>query len=156
VPDGDLAAIIEIAVSEKLERLEARRFGTTKRPRKTISQTNTSPRTRRVPAAVKRAVRDRDEGRCRYVDEQGRRCTAHVGVEYQHRRPFALGGDHSLTNLSLICHGHNRYLAEIDYGREAMATYVRQKAEAADRSSAAGASRGWPLTPENTARRPLR
>ena len=30
---GDLAAVIEQAVTEKLERLEARRFGTTKRPR---------------------------------------------------------------------------------------------------------------------------
>ena len=32
VPDGDLAAIIEQAVTEKLERLEARRFAKTKRP----------------------------------------------------------------------------------------------------------------------------
>ena len=30
VPDGDLAAIIEEAVTEKLERLEPRRFGATK------------------------------------------------------------------------------------------------------------------------------
>ncbi len=32
VPDGDLAAIIEEAVTEKLERLEAKRFGKTKAP----------------------------------------------------------------------------------------------------------------------------
>ena len=32
VPDGDLAAIIDAAVTEKLERLEARRFGRTKAP----------------------------------------------------------------------------------------------------------------------------
>jgi 5-methylcytosine-specific restriction endonuclease McrA len=33
VPDGDLAAVIELAVTEKLERLEARRFGRTKAER---------------------------------------------------------------------------------------------------------------------------
>ena len=33
VPDGDLARIIEIAVSEKLQRVEAKRFGQTKAPR---------------------------------------------------------------------------------------------------------------------------
>ena len=43
VPDGDLAAIIEQAVTEKLERLEAKRFGKTKKPRKTLAQTATCP-----------------------------------------------------------------------------------------------------------------
>jgi len=33
VPDGDLTRIIEIAVSEKLERVEAKRFGRTQAPR---------------------------------------------------------------------------------------------------------------------------
>ena len=34
IPDGDLAALIEDAVTEKLERLESRRFAETKAPRK--------------------------------------------------------------------------------------------------------------------------
>ena len=71
VPDGDLAAIVEQAVTEKLQRLEARRFARTKAPRKTLSQSQTSPTTRQIPAAVKRAVYERDGGRCRYQDEQG-------------------------------------------------------------------------------------
>ena len=65
VPDGDLAAIVEQAVTEKLQRLEARRFGRTQAPRKTLSQSETSPTTRQIPAAVKRAVYERDGGRCR-------------------------------------------------------------------------------------------
>jgi hypothetical protein len=39
VPDGDLARIIDEAVTEKLERLEARRFAKTKAPRKGLSKT---------------------------------------------------------------------------------------------------------------------
>ena len=89
VPDGDLAAIIEQTVTEKLQRREARRFARTQAPRKTLLQSQTSPTTRQIPAAVKRAVYERDGGRCRYEDEQGRRCTARQGLEYHHRRPFA-------------------------------------------------------------------
>ena len=134
VPDGDLAAIIEAAVSEKLERLEARRLARSKAPRRTLSGSDTSPRTRQVPAAVKRAVDERDGGRCRYVDEQGRRCTARVGLEFHHRRPFAMGGDHSPGNVSLLCRAHNGHLAEIDYGRMAMARHRRPSAASPSRS----------------------
>ena len=46
VPDGDLAAIIEDAVTEKLERLEAKRFAKTKSPRKSVERADTSPKSR--------------------------------------------------------------------------------------------------------------
>jgi hypothetical protein len=122
VPDGDLAAIIEKAVTEKLERLEARRHGATKTkaPRKDLRATDTSPSSRHIPAAVRRAVRERDGGRCRYVDAAGRRCPERHRLEYHHRRPFGLGGDRSPRNICLMCGAHNRYMAEQDYGRETM------------------------------------
>ncbi|HYN44150.1 MAG TPA: HNH endonuclease signature motif containing protein [Thermoanaerobaculia bacterium] len=125
VPDGDLGAIVEQAVTEKLQRLEARRFARTQAPRKTLSQSDASPTTRQIPAAVKRAVYERDGGRCRYEDEQGRRCTARQGLEFHHRRPFGHGGDHSVANIALACKRHNGYLAEVDYGREAIARHRR-------------------------------
>jgi 5-methylcytosine-specific restriction endonuclease McrA len=128
VPDGDLAAIVEQAVTEKLQRLEARRFARTQAPRKTLAQSETSPRTRQIPAAVKRAVYERDGGRCRYEDGQGRRCTARQGLEFHHRRPFGRGGDHSISNISLTCRSHNGYLAEVDYGREAIDRHRRSRA----------------------------
>src|SRR5262245_42498693 len=74
VPDGDLAAIIERAVTEKLERLEARRQGRTTRPRTSLLDCELTGRSRHVPAALKRAVCARDGNRCRYVDDRGRRC----------------------------------------------------------------------------------
>jgi hypothetical protein len=125
VPDGDLAAIIETAVTEKLERLEARRFGRTKSPRKIVAETDTSPRTREVPAAVKRVVGERDGDRCRYTDTHGNRCSARVRLEYHHRHTFAPGGDHSPGNVALLCRLHNRLLAESDYGREAVGRHRR-------------------------------
>ena len=127
VPDGDLAAIIEQAVSEKLERLESRRFARTKAPRKTLSESGTSPKTRQIPAAVRRAVHERDGGRCHFEDEQGRRCAVREGLEFHHRHPFGHGGDHSVENIALVCRAHNAHLAEIDYGRSAMALHRRSR-----------------------------
>jgi 5-methylcytosine-specific restriction endonuclease McrA len=136
-PGADLAAVIEDAVTEKLERLEARRFGLTKAPRKSLAQAPaqarrkslaqapTKPVSRHVPTAVRRAVYERDGGRCRFVDEQGRRCTARHGLEFHHRHPVALGGDHSPQGMALACKAHNLLLAEVDYGRAAVARHRR-------------------------------
>ncbi len=66
-PRPDLAQVIDAAVTEKLERLEARRFGKTKAPRMGLEETDQSPSSRHVPAAVKRAVCERDGNRCGFV-----------------------------------------------------------------------------------------
>ena len=71
IKDGDLGAIIELAVTEKLERLEAKRFAKAAAPRKTLPETDTAPASRHIPAAVRRAVRKRDQGCCRFVDDRG-------------------------------------------------------------------------------------
>jgi hypothetical protein len=120
IPDGDLAAVIERAVTDTLERLEARRFGKAVAPRKTLAGTDTSGGGRHVPAAVRRAVRERDGERCRFVDEQGRRCSERHRLEFHHRLPFGVGGDHRLVNISLLCPQHNRSFAERDYGKAAI------------------------------------
>jgi 5-methylcytosine-specific restriction endonuclease McrA len=144
-PDSDLAVVIEQAVTEKLERLEARRFAHTKAPRKDRAETDPSrpsdhvpteteagrsPSSRHIPAAVRRAVRERDGDRCRFTDAQGRRCAERDRLEYHHRHPFGLGGDHSVTNVGLMCRAHNAFMAEFDYGREAMARHRRAPSSA--------------------------
>jgi hypothetical protein len=116
VPDGDLAGVIEAAVSEKLEQIEARKYGTTRAPRQLVADASFEARSRHIPAAVRRAVSARDGGRCRFVDESGRRCSERERLEYHHRRPFGMGGDHSPGNLSLLCRAHNASLAAHDYG----------------------------------------
>jgi len=133
--DGDLAAVIEQAVTEKLERLEARRFARTKAARKgpperEETQICPSPSSRHIPAAIQRAVRSRDGDRCRFVDDQGRRCKERKRVQFHHRHPFGLGGDHSVGNIRLMCPAHNAYLAECDYGREAIARHRRPRSRA--------------------------
>jgi hypothetical protein len=115
VPDGDLAAIIELAVTGKLERLEAKRFARTKAPRKTVEHADTTPLSRYIPAPVKRAVRERDGDQCAFTDAEAKRCREREGLEFHHKQPFARGGDHSPDNLQMLCPTHNDYLAERDY-----------------------------------------
>ena len=122
---ADLAAVIDRAVSEKLERLEARRYGRTDAPRKGLSEADSSTSSRYVPAAVRRAVHDRDDGRCRYVDEHGRRCSERHRLEYHHRIPFGVGGGRGAENISLLCRAHNQHLADSDYGKTKMARHRR-------------------------------
>jgi hypothetical protein len=116
-PQADLAEVIEAAVTEKLERLEARRLAKTERPHTHARDVDVTPRVRHVPAAVRRAVRERDGDRCRYVDASGRRCAEQTRLEFHHRHPYGLGGDHGVDNVCLMCRTHNRLLAEADYGR---------------------------------------
>ena len=115
-PGGDLAAVIDHAVSETLARLEARRFAKTSAPRKGMSDTSTAPASRHVPAAVRRAVRERDGDRCGFVDTRGRRCSERERLEFHHRYPFGMGGDHDPGNVGLLCRAHNQLVARSDYG----------------------------------------
>jgi len=76
-----------------------------------------APRTRTIPAAIRREVWKRDVGRCTFVDEYGRRCKATSCIEYHHVIPYGKGGRHSVGNIALRCRPHNQYQAELDYGR---------------------------------------
>ena len=132
VPDGDLAEIIDQAVTEKLERLESKRFGRTKAPRKTLAKTDTSASSRYIPLPVRRTVYERDGGRCTFVDIHGRRCKAREQLEFHHHdRPFGRGGDHRPGGIRLACRAHNALLAEREYGKEWMSQFRRRETEAA-------------------------
>ncbi|MBP7569312.1 MAG: HNH endonuclease [Acidobacteria bacterium] len=65
-------------------------------------------RPRYIPAAVRRAVWDRDGARCAYVSPGGTRCGATARLEFHHRVPFAEGGASTVENLALACALHNR------------------------------------------------
>ena len=74
-------------------------------------------RGRHIPAVVRRAVFAREAGRCSYVDTSGRRCPETHRLEFHHLEPFALGGEHTPSNLALRCRAHNALAAEADFGR---------------------------------------
>ena len=73
-------------------------------------------KTRAIPAQTRREVFKRDEGRCTFVDAEGRPCSSTWQVEFHHRIPYARGGTHDPDNIELRCRAHNQYEAELDYG----------------------------------------
>jgi HNH endonuclease len=113
IPTGDLAEVIDRALTTLLEDLARKKFAATKRPR--VSR-GTAPGSRDVAAKVRRAVGIRDDGACTFVSKSGRRCNARAFIEFHHVDPHAVGGETSVGNIRLLCRAHNAYESERYYG----------------------------------------
>jgi hypothetical protein len=103
-----------------VERLEKRRFGAPESSSKEVKKAPdpAAPRSRHIPARVRRAVFERDGARCTHVDASGQRCRETHHLEFHHLLPFARGGAHTAANLTLRCAAHNAHAAELDFGPE--------------------------------------
>jgi hypothetical protein len=107
IPDGDIEAILDRALTLLLAELHKTKHAAVRQPRG--EQSNIAPG-RHVPAAVKRTVWQRDEGRCAFVGAAGR-CKERGFLEYHHVVPFADRGPTTVENLELRCRAHNGYEA---------------------------------------------
>jgi 5-methylcytosine-specific restriction endonuclease McrA len=127
IPNGDPAAIVELALETLLEKVTKQRTAATDSPRTPRStETNGDRRSRHVPAHIRRAVWERDGSRCSFVGDDGRRCNETRALEIGHLSPWGMGGEHSVDNCALRCPGHNRYEAIRDYGAELIASKVQR------------------------------
>lgn len=58
----------------------------------------------------------RDQGRCAFVGAGGHRCNSTWQLEYEHRTPYALGGEATEDNLELLCRAHKQHRARRVFG----------------------------------------
>ena len=112
IPNGDVAAIFDQALTLLVRELRKSRHAASARPRATSAGVSHA---RHVPAAVKRDVWARDRGQCAFVGTAGR-CIERGFLEYHHLVPFADGGETCTNNLELRCRAHNAYEAERWFG----------------------------------------
>jgi hypothetical protein len=112
VPNGDVAVIVDRALTLLLAELHKTKHAAVNRAR---SGPSCAAHGRHVPASVKRAVWDRDGGRCAFVGAAGR-CSERGFLEYHHVVPFADGGSTTADNLELRCRAHNAYEADRWFG----------------------------------------
>jgi hypothetical protein len=112
LPSGDIALVLDRALDSLLTDLERRRIAAAVRPR---PATEPRPGSRNIPAAVRRAVWRRDEGRCAFT-RGGRRCEERGFIEFHHVRPFEAGGQATEANIQLRCRAHNQYEADLFCG----------------------------------------
>ena len=118
IPDGDLGKILARAVAVLLEQVRNRKFAESSAPR---SRAKACARaSRHIPAAIRRAVSNRDGERCTYVSANGRRCEAREFLEFDHRDPWVRSRIHSVAGIRLRCRAHNQHAAERDFGKAHM------------------------------------
>ncbi len=86
-----------------------------------------SDQSRYIPDEVRDAVWLRDGGQCTFVAVDGTRCRCRTGLEVDHINPFAHHGGRELSNLRLLCGGHNRLAAERTMGKHVMQPYWRRQ-----------------------------
>jgi hypothetical protein len=160
VPNGDISEVLDRALDALITQLEKRKFGGG--PRKRAPRENGlgkggeyssgangsgasdvagfNARGRYIPAHVRRAVWERDQGRCTFVSASGHRCDARRFLEFDHIQPIARGGAATVEGLRLRCRAHNQYEAERAFGKEFMEEKRREArlARNGDRADHAG------------------
>jgi 5-methylcytosine-specific restriction endonuclease McrA len=113
---GEILPVLNGALRCFVAQLEKRKYAATRCPRPSKPGSSS----RHIPAAVKRAVRERDGDRCAFVSESGQRCSERTRLEFDHIEPVSRGGNSTVENLRLLCRAHNQYAAEREFGAEFM------------------------------------
>jgi 5-methylcytosine-specific restriction endonuclease McrA len=116
LPSGDVAEVFRRALCELRKRLEKQKFAKSdhSRPQRGAAKG------RHVPAAVRKAVWERDGGQCTFVSEKGKRCDARARLEYDHVDPVSRGGQATVAGIRLLCRAHNQFAADRALGSEFM------------------------------------
>lgn len=150
MPGGNLADIVDRALTVLVRELERQRLAATDSPRPAPRRTETQPeeqsqqapqpqqapqspqrprgkhtrtrseRSRRIPAFVRRAVWQRDRGQCAFIGPHGR-CRERAWLEFHHVLPYAAGGPASIENISLRCRAHNAFEGALFFGKDVRA-----------------------------------
>lgn len=117
-PEGRLEDVVKEALEALLDRRDPQRRLMLKTAA-AVDAAAAEPRVLRgwkagryIPAWVKRAVWERDEGRCAWRFADGTPCGSKDWIEYDHVRPFAKGGrSDTPRNVRLLCRAHNALAA---------------------------------------------
>jgi 5-methylcytosine-specific restriction endonuclease McrA len=123
LPSGDVAQVFDRALNLLLRHLENRKAGATRAKRTPRPSRNR----RRVSASVRRAVWDRDQGRCTFVSASGTRCEERTRLEFDHVVPVARGGTPTLDGIRLRCRAHNQLEANRVFGASFMERKRRRR-----------------------------
>jgi hypothetical protein len=131
IPSGDLEAVLDRVLDLAIPQLERGKFAATDRPRPRREKCGNR---RAIPAAVRREVWERDQGRCTFTGDGAHRCGARTRVEFDHLEPVARGGQGTVANVTLRCRTHNQLAAERTLGAGFM-EHKREQARAAARAT---------------------
>ena len=112
IPSGEVSEVLKRTLRIAVGTLRTQKFAATDQPRKGRS----SQAPRHIPASVKRAVWERDQGQCAFVSDSGHRCDSRKFLEFDHLDPVARGGRATVELTRLLCRAHNQFEAEQIFG----------------------------------------
>ncbi len=120
----DVAEVLDRALDALIALLKRRRIGSSSHAISNARVSVPNPvdacpdpkRGRSFPTAIRRAVWERDEGRCTFVSADGHRCGERQFLQFDHAEPVARGGSATVDTIRLRCHAHNQYEAERAFG----------------------------------------
>jgi hypothetical protein len=116
VPTRDIAEVIDRSFDALIDRLEKRKFGSGASAE--LKEASCVART--IPARIRKAVFERDGGKCAYRFPDGRICGSRSKLEFDHIIPIAKGGKTRVDNLRLLCRAHNQHAADQAFGQAFM------------------------------------
>jgi len=125
IPDGDVGKILARAIGDLLAQVRRRKLGESRKP-KPAKAPGGRP-SRHIPAAIRRAVTQRDGGRCTFVSASGRRCETREFLEFDHAEPWQRTKSHSIEGIRLRCRPHNQHTAARDFGERHMKRFRRRE-----------------------------
>jgi hypothetical protein len=150
---GEIAQVLKSALKLLVPHLRKQKFAATTCPHPAARGSakanggDGANATRHIPAAVKRAVWERDGGQCTFVSDAGHRCEARTLLELDHIEPVARGGKATTENIRLRCRGHNQYTAECAFGAGFMSdkrAEAQARAKTRNQAKARAAASGQP------------
>jgi 5-methylcytosine-specific restriction endonuclease McrA len=77
-----------------------------------------------IPAAVRRAVWERDEGRCMWPLDGGGRCGSPHRLELDHLIPWARGSEPTVDGLRVLCRSRNQLAARRTFWARCVERYA--------------------------------
>jgi hypothetical protein len=123
-PGASLEDVLEVGLDLILARETKKRALVAKpRPAPPIPTAPANPR--HIPAHVRRAVWDRDGGRCSWPLDSGGVCGSTLRLQLDHVVPVALGGVSAVDNLRVTCAFHNDLAARQAFGDAHMDLFRR-------------------------------
>ncbi|HXH30365.1 MAG TPA: HNH endonuclease signature motif containing protein [Bacteriovoracaceae bacterium] len=108
--DNSEIEIFEALLDEKIKELELNK---TER----MTKTDSNSKIRYIPISTKREALDRSRNQCEHIHASGKRCDQRRFLEFDHIKPYALGGNRSPQNIRVLCRNHNQHRSLQTFGK---------------------------------------
>ncbi|MBI2520663.1 MAG: HNH endonuclease [Bdellovibrio sp.] len=102
------ADMTELELIEMLLDKEIRECELLSSKRTRTSKNVSSENTRYLPIQVKRTIVIRSQHQCEFRDKNGKRCDERRNLQFDHIKPYALGGKTNEQNIQFLCPAHNQ------------------------------------------------